>query len=169
MGHGGIETVAKAAGVDRGRVSRGAQEVVVETITATTTRTGLSEHAELDPGAYPTGQTVSDAEMHTLAISPHHWHPEWNYTLHPRTLPPSPPKMSRRPERADPQWAAPAHLLVEVVSAICGKVLGGRLATARAGEAIAALPQLVIVQVGTAQLVDRMWELRGNLTVGFPS
>ena len=120
MGHGGIETVAKAAGVDRGRVSRGAQEVVVETITATTTRTGLSEHAELDPGAYPTGQTVSDTEMHTLAISPHHWHPEWNYTLHPRTLPPSPPKMSRRPERADPQWAAPAHLLVEVVSAICG-------------------------------------------------
>jgi predicted nucleic acid-binding protein len=66
--------------------------------------------------------------------------------------------------RADPQWAAPAHLLVEVVSAIRGKALGGRLATARAGEAIAALPQLVIVHVGAAQLVDRMWELRGNLT-----
>jgi predicted nucleic acid-binding protein len=66
--------------------------------------------------------------------------------------------------RADLQWAAPAHLLVEVVSAIRGKALGGRLVTARAGEAIAALPQLVIVQVGAAQLVDRMWELRGNLT-----
>lgn len=66
--------------------------------------------------------------------------------------------------RADPQWAAPAHLLVEVVSAIRGTTLGGRLATARAEEAIAALPQLVIVQVGAAQLVDRMWELRANLT-----
>jgi predicted nucleic acid-binding protein len=51
-----------------------------------------------------------------------------------------------------------------VVSAILGKAPGGRLATARAGEAIAALPQLVIVHVGAAQLVDRMWELRGNLT-----
>lgn len=66
--------------------------------------------------------------------------------------------------RADPQWAAPAQLLVEVVSAIRGKALGGRLGKARAGQAIAALPQLVIVQVGAAQLVDRMWELRGNLT-----
>lgn len=66
--------------------------------------------------------------------------------------------------RADPQWAAPGHLLVEVVSAIRGKVLGGKLAAARANEAIAALPQLVIVQVGAAQLVDRMWELRANLT-----
>jgi hypothetical protein len=37
-------------------------EVVVETIAATTTRTGLSVHAELDPGTYPTGQSVSDAE-----------------------------------------------------------------------------------------------------------
>jgi predicted nucleic acid-binding protein len=66
--------------------------------------------------------------------------------------------------RADPQWAAPAHLLVEVVSVIRGKALGGSLGAARAGEAIAALPQLVIVQVNAVHLVDRMWELRGNLT-----
>lgn len=26
------------------------------------------------------------------------------------------------------------------------------------------MPQLVIVQVSVAQLVDRMWQLRGNLT-----
>lgn len=66
--------------------------------------------------------------------------------------------------RADPQWAAPAHLLVEVVSAIRGAALGGKVGAVRAGEAIAALPQLVIVQIGAAQLVDRMWELRGNLS-----
>jgi predicted nucleic acid-binding protein len=35
---------------------------------------------------------------------------------------------------------------------------------ALAEEAITALPQLVIIQVTTAQLVDRMWALRGNLT-----
>jgi predicted nucleic acid-binding protein len=66
--------------------------------------------------------------------------------------------------RADLQWAAPAHLLVEVVSVIRGRALGGRLGVARAEEAIAALPQLVIIQVSAAQLVDRMWALRGNLT-----
>jgi hypothetical protein len=33
-------------------------EVVVATIGATTTRTGLSVHSELDPGAYPTGVTI---------------------------------------------------------------------------------------------------------------
>ncbi len=65
---------------------------------------------------------------------------------------------------ADPQWAAPGHLIVEVVSAIQGKVLGGTLGSDRAGEAIVALPQLVVVQVGTAELVDRMWQLRHNLS-----
>ncbi len=35
-------------------------EVVVQTIAATTTRTGLTVHAELDPGSYPTGTQISD-------------------------------------------------------------------------------------------------------------
>jgi predicted nucleic acid-binding protein len=65
---------------------------------------------------------------------------------------------------SDSQWAAPAHLLVEVVSVIRGKVLGGKLGLVRAAEAIGALSQLVVIEVGAGQLVDRMWELRGNLT-----
>ena len=65
-------------------------EVVVQTIAATTTRTGLAVHAELDPGSYPTGQSVTDGEMATLALAPHHWHGEWNYTLHPALTPPPP-------------------------------------------------------------------------------
>lgn len=65
---------------------------------------------------------------------------------------------------ADPHWAAPAHLLVEVVSVIRGKTLGGKLGIARATEAIAALPALVIDQVDTVRLVDRMWQLRGNIS-----
>jgi predicted nucleic acid-binding protein len=65
---------------------------------------------------------------------------------------------------ADPHWAAPAHLLIEVVSVIRGKALGGKLGIVRAQEAIAALPTLVIDQVDPAHLVDRMWQLRGNTT-----
>lgn len=48
--------------------------VVVSTIGATTTRSGLSIHAELDPGAYPTGVTVPDAVMDRLPLTLHEWH-----------------------------------------------------------------------------------------------
>jgi hypothetical protein len=85
-------------------------EVVVETITATTTGTGLTVHAELDPGSYPTGQAVTDAEMHTLALTPHHWHGEWNYTLHPTTITPPTPAPSRRAARIAESAHAPDWL-----------------------------------------------------------
>ncbi|HZN73671.1 MAG TPA: type II toxin-antitoxin system VapC family toxin [Micromonosporaceae bacterium] len=65
---------------------------------------------------------------------------------------------------SDPHWAAPAHLLVEVVSVIRGKALGGKLGLPRAREAIVALPTLVIDQIALTQLVDRMWQLRGNIS-----
>jgi hypothetical protein len=58
-------------------------EVIVETIAATTTRTGLKVHAQLDTGAYPTGVKVSDAAMEVLPIVRHGFHGDWNYTLHP--------------------------------------------------------------------------------------
>ena len=64
----------------------------------------------------------------------------------------------------DPHWAAPGHLLVEVMSVIRGKVLGGKLGLARAQEAVDTLPSLVIDEVGVAVLLDRMWQLRGNVT-----
>jgi Rhodopirellula transposase DDE domain len=59
-------------------------EVVVNTIAATTTRTGLTVRAELDDGEYPTGVQVSDAQMKALPLERHDWHGDWNYTLHPR-------------------------------------------------------------------------------------
>ncbi|WP_319460601.1 type II toxin-antitoxin system VapC family toxin [Micromonospora sp. RTP1Z1] len=65
---------------------------------------------------------------------------------------------------ADPHWAAPGHLLIEVMSVIRGKVLGNKLALARAQEAIQTLPSLVIDEISTATLLDRMWQLRGNVT-----
>jgi DDE family transposase len=58
-------------------------EVVVNSIAATTTRTGLTVHAELDPGSYPTGETATDAEMDALPLARHEWHGDWNYTLRP--------------------------------------------------------------------------------------
>jgi hypothetical protein len=61
--------------------------VVVELISATTTKTGLQVHCELDPRAYPKGIKVSDAEMDTLNIRGNPFHPEWNYTIAPRVPP----------------------------------------------------------------------------------
>jgi hypothetical protein len=62
-------------------------DVIVQTIAATTTRTGLSVHAELDTSTYPTGVKIPDAQMKALqatgALHRHDWHPEWNYTLNP--------------------------------------------------------------------------------------
>ena len=62
-------------------------EVIVETIAATTTRTGLSVTAELDTSEYPKGIKISDRQMRELeksgALQRHAFHGEWNYTLIP--------------------------------------------------------------------------------------
>ena len=62
-------------------------EVIVNSIAATTTRTGLSVAAELDTDTYPTGVRVSDAQMAALPLTRHDWHGDWNYTLRPETHP----------------------------------------------------------------------------------
>jgi transposase len=59
-------------------------EVAVNLIAATTTRTGLTVHAELDHAEYPKGIRVSDKQIRDLearAITRHDWHGEWNYTV----------------------------------------------------------------------------------------
>ena len=58
-------------------------EVIVNTIAATTTRTGLRVRAELDTSSYPTGIQVSDTQMAALPVTRHDWHGDWNYTLQP--------------------------------------------------------------------------------------
>jgi hypothetical protein len=65
-------------------------EVAVNLIAATTTRTGLSVHAERDTGTYPRGIKIPDREMKALVtqyLTPHQWHPEWNYTITPADTP----------------------------------------------------------------------------------
>ena len=58
-------------------------EVILNSIAATTTRTGLTVHSELDTDTYALGVQVSNAQMTALPINRHSWHPDWNYTLHP--------------------------------------------------------------------------------------
>jgi hypothetical protein len=58
-------------------------EVIVQTIAATTTRTGLRVRAALDTSAYDTGIKVSDRQMDALPLTRHDWHGDWNYTLRP--------------------------------------------------------------------------------------
>jgi Rhodopirellula transposase DDE domain len=63
-------------------------DVVINTIAATTTGTGLRVHAELDHGTYPTGVTISDDHLAAVPITRHDWHGEWNYTIGPEHLTP---------------------------------------------------------------------------------
>ena len=53
-------------------------------IGATTTTTGLVVTAGLDRGKYPTGLTVSDAELAAVRRMPDPFHGEWNYRIEPR-------------------------------------------------------------------------------------
>jgi transposase len=59
-------------------------EVVVETIAATTTTTGLTIQAMLDTSTYPRGIRISDKEMKTFEarhLQRHEFHGNWNYTI----------------------------------------------------------------------------------------
>jgi len=53
-------------------------DVVISSIAATTTRTGLTVDARLDDGTYPTGVKVTNAQMAALPSSRHPFHGDWN-------------------------------------------------------------------------------------------
>jgi transposase len=99
-------------------------EIVVATIAATTTRTGLSVHAELDTGAYPTGVKVSDARMDAVPVTGHAFHHDWNYTLHPQPVPTpgphsGPPPSWDRTALTDPALTGISHTeLTTLVAAL---------------------------------------------------
>jgi len=59
-------------------------EVVVESIGATTTESGLEVHAWLDASEYEKGRKVSDEELADCNIKRNSYHGEWNYEIHPR-------------------------------------------------------------------------------------
>lgn len=59
-------------------------QVIISLITATTTEAGLKVYATVDKKEYETKKEVTEAEMKNLNIYPHEFHPEFNYTIHPR-------------------------------------------------------------------------------------
>lgn len=77
-------------------------EVIVQSIAATTTRTGLRVRAELDTNTYPTGVRIKDAEMAALPLTRHAFQGAWNYALHPHPSPVIP--AARDPQTPDPEW-----------------------------------------------------------------
>ncbi len=60
-------------------------ETIVNLIGATTTSTGLEVYARLDNGVYPDKIKVPDADLKTISLHGDEFHPEWNYTIKPRT------------------------------------------------------------------------------------
>jgi transposase len=112
-------------------------EVVVNTIAATRTRTGLRVHAELDTGDYPTGVSVSKARMDALPIQPHPDRGAWNYTIglagHPRSCPQPAPG-----NRAQARSAAVKLLAHPALTGMTGgqlTALAGQLAPFQAAQA----------------------------------
>src|ERR1700723_846300 len=111
-------------------------EVVVNTIAATATATGLTVTAVLDPGRYPVGAEVTDAQMKDLedrVIARHGFHGDWNYTLLPVPRPAPDPGPAPAPA---PQPSRPAADLAALDQpALTGLPPGGAAALA-AGLAI---------------------------------
>jgi Rhodopirellula transposase DDE domain len=71
-------------------------QVIIDTISATTTATGLTVEAMLDDNTYPTGVKISKAQMKAVPLTPHQFHGEWNYTIHTgQTSEPGPRKQVR--------------------------------------------------------------------------
>jgi hypothetical protein len=76
-------------------------EVVVQSIAATTTGSGLRVQAVLDQGTYPTGIRIPDRDMRTFEqqqVIRHQFHGDWNYDL-PPTIDPDEPGQTPTPTR----------------------------------------------------------------------
>jgi transposase len=61
-------------------------EIVVSSIGATRTASGLEVHAWLDQSTYEKGIKVPDEDLSECIIKRHDFHGEWNYEIHPRQL-----------------------------------------------------------------------------------
>jgi hypothetical protein len=59
------------------------RQAVVELISSTTTRKGLSVRAALDTHTYETGIKVSDDELARVKLKRHDFHGDWNYSIKP--------------------------------------------------------------------------------------
>ena len=58
-------------------------ELILNYISSTTTRTGLSVSSHLLKGDYPTGTKITPAQMADLNLTKNQHLPSWNYTISP--------------------------------------------------------------------------------------
>jgi Rhodopirellula transposase DDE domain len=99
-------------------------DIVVNTIAATTTRTGLRVTAVLDQNRYPAGTEISDEQVRDLedrALTRHRFHGEWNYTL----LPVLRPAPDRPPPAPSGPGAAARAALAPLTAALASPELTG--------------------------------------------
>jgi Rhodopirellula transposase DDE domain len=94
-------------------------DVIINTIGAVTTATGLTVTAVLDGNPYPAGVQVSDQQMTGLedrALTRHRFHGDWNYTLLPAWRP--------APDPAPDQPPVPDPAALHALAAIAGLTAG---------------------------------------------
>ncbi len=73
-------------------------EVVVETIAATTNKSGLRIQSMLDTNTYQKGIKITDHQMETFEaehLDRHDFHGDWNYSVH------SSPEIRHAPGKTD--------------------------------------------------------------------
>jgi hypothetical protein len=90
-------------------------DVIINTIGAVRTATGLTVTAVLDENPYPAGTQVSDTQMADLedrALTRHRFHGDWNYTL--------PPALRPAPDPAPGHPAGPDPAALHALAAIAG-------------------------------------------------
>jgi hypothetical protein len=58
---------------------------IIDLISATATKTGLTIQVDYDPNWYRTGVKITDKQMAAFPLEPHEFHGEWNYTITPQS------------------------------------------------------------------------------------
>ena len=110
-------------------------EVVLSTIAATTTTTGLKVEAVLDTGSYPTGIAVSREQLAALPITAHSVHGRWNYTITPAAVLAAAPRADDRAQARAQTLAMLADPHLTGMSSHALDALRARLAPAQQARA----------------------------------
>ncbi len=59
-------------------------ETIINLISSTTTKAGLTVVARLDDREYEKGRKITDGNMSKINLKLHSLHPKWNYSIYPR-------------------------------------------------------------------------------------
>jgi hypothetical protein len=124
-------------------------DVIINTIGAVTTKTGLTATAVLDRNTHPAGVRVSEEQMKDIedrCLTPHAFHGEWNYALL------AVPRPASRPEPEPPPAAPPGPDL---------HALAGPAITGMPREDLAALAASLETTLAAAR-EQRLYTSRGG-------